>query len=236
MQLATQFIDPLFHSFYYMQCVTSSILLRDVLLIILLHRLNIYYLFLEKMNTFAEGRYDVTTCPGSQIQSDYENNRTDAWSQIEDLNITKRIISTCAYSSAPQVTTRGRLTVYLFISAKLVQSRRAEGGAPSTLGRTPSAATTSSAASGASRSMPPSSRGPAPPSFVKKAPPPPPGQQAAPPPPYSASSNGVNTAATKRPPPPPPLKPKPEPVVEYVTALYDFDAQVRIAGFIVIFC
>ncbi|KAH7883953.1 hypothetical protein F5I97DRAFT_1938590 [Phlebopus sp. FC_14] len=185
MRLATQFIDPLFHSFYYMQ-------------------LNIYYLFLEKMNAFAEGRYDVTNCPGSQIQADYENNRTDAWSQIEDLNITKRIIST----------------------SKLVQSRRADGSLPgASIGRTPSAATTSSASS-ASRSMgPPPSR--APPSFVKKAPPPPPGQLTAPPPPYSASSNGVSAAATKRPPPPPPLKPKPkpEPVVEYVTALYDFDAQ-----------
>jgi len=34
-------------------------------------------------------------------------------------------------------------------------------------------------------------------------------------------------AATKRAPPPPPIKPKPkmEPPKEYVTALYDFDAQ-----------
>ncbi|KIJ68786.1 hypothetical protein HYDPIDRAFT_107035 [Hydnomerulius pinastri MD-312] len=187
MQLSTQFIDPLFHSFYYMQ-------------------LNIYYLFLEKMHSFAEGRYDVTNCPGSQIQSDYENNRTDAWSQIEDLNITKRILST----------------------VKLVQTRRAEGGGPSgsSIGRSPSAATTSSVSS---RSMPPSSRVPAPaaPSFIKKAPPPQPGQQAAPPPPYTAVSNGASAAAMKRPPPPPPLKPKPqpEPAVEYVTALYDFDAQ-----------
>jgi amphiphysin len=188
MQLTTQFIDPLFHSFYYMQ-------------------LNIYYLFLEKLNSFAEGRYNVTNCPGSQIQADYENNRTDAWSQIEDLNITKRMIST----------------------TKFVQSKRTEGGGfGSSLGRSPSAATTTSAASSASRSMPPSTH--AAPSFVKKAPPPPPpppGQHAAPPPPYSATHNGATIAPTKRPPPPPPLKPKPkpEPVVEYVTALYDFDAQ-----------
>jgi hypothetical protein len=47
------------------------------------------------MNSFAEGRYDVTNVPGAQIQADYEEKRTDAWSQIEDLNITKRIISTC---------------------------------------------------------------------------------------------------------------------------------------------
>ncbi|KIJ21433.1 hypothetical protein PAXINDRAFT_64064 [Paxillus involutus ATCC 200175] len=188
MQLATQFIDPLFHSLYYMQ-------------------LNIYYLFLEKMHSFAEGRYDVTNCPGSQIQSDYENNRSDAWSQIEDLNITKRFIST----------------------SKFVQAKRAEGSSPgSSVGRTPSMVTTSSAASSASRPMPPGAR--AAPSFVKKPPPPPPGQHLAPPPPYSAEINGVTAAAaTKRPPPPPPLKPKPkpEPVVEYVTALYDFDAQAE---------
>ncbi|KIK99910.1 hypothetical protein PAXRUDRAFT_822182 [Paxillus rubicundulus Ve08.2h10] len=186
MQLATRFIDPLFHSLYYMQ-------------------LNIYYLFLDKMHSFAEGRYDVTNCPGSQIQSDYENNRSDAWSQIEDLNITKRFIST----------------------SKFVQAKRAEPG--SSIGRTPSMVTTSSAASSASRPLPPGSR--AAPSFVKKPPPPPPGQHIAPPPPYSATINGATAAAaaTKRPPPPPPLKPKPkpEPVVEYVTALYDFDAQAE---------
>ncbi|KAN0100940.1 hypothetical protein V8E55_000924 [Tylopilus felleus] len=193
MQLATHFIDPLFHSYYYMQ-------------------LNIYYLFLEKMNSFAEGKYNVTNCSGSQIQSDYENRRTDAWSQIEGLGITKRIIST----------------------SKLVQAKRAEAGVGAPIGRTPSTATSSSATSYTSRVMPAPAYGS--PSFVKKPPPPPPpppGQLTAPPPPYSASDHGNSavaaaaTAATKRPPPPPPLKPKPkpEPVVEYVTALYDFDAQ-----------
>ncbi|KAG8220133.1 hypothetical protein J3R82DRAFT_1154 [Butyriboletus roseoflavus] len=186
MQLASQFIDPLFHSFYYMQ-------------------LNIYYLFLEKMNSFAEGRYDVTNGSASQIHSDYENKRTDAWSQIEDLGIAKRIVST----------------------SKLVQAKRAESSVGAPIGRSVSATTASSSASFASRPMPPPSYGSGS-SFVKKPPPPPPGQSIAPPPPYSASNNGNGAAAaTKRPPPPPPLKPKPkpEPVVEYVTALYDFDAQ-----------
>ena len=58
-------------------------------------RLNIYYLFLEKINSCAEGKYNVTNGPASEIQSNYENKRTDAWSQIEDLGITKRIVSTC---------------------------------------------------------------------------------------------------------------------------------------------
>lgn len=93
MQLATHFIDPLFHSYYYMQCV--YLLINRDPKCDYFFRLNIYYLFLEKMNSFAEGKYNVTNCSGSQIQSDYENRRTDAWSQIEGLGITKRIISTC---------------------------------------------------------------------------------------------------------------------------------------------
>ncbi len=55
---ATQFIDPLFHSFYYMQ-------------------LNIFYLILEKMNGFAENRFEVSI-PAAQIESDYETHRSDA--------------------------------------------------------------------------------------------------------------------------------------------------------------
>jgi amphiphysin len=48
------------------------------------------------MNGFAEEtKYDVTNVPGSQIAQDYEGKRTDAWSNIEELNITKRIISVC---------------------------------------------------------------------------------------------------------------------------------------------
>ncbi|EGN92669.1 hypothetical protein SERLA73DRAFT_116945 [Serpula lacrymans var. lacrymans S7.3] len=195
MQMATQFIDPLFHSFFYMQ-------------------LNVYYVFLEKMHGFAEGRYDVTNVPGAQILADYEEHRTDAWSQIEDLNITKRIIST----------------------SKFVQANRSAGlgvgGPGSSLGRSASAATTSSVSS-TSRNVPPPSRTPSS-TFSKKAPPPPPApggqhQFLAPPPPYTPSGGNASSAgaaaAVKRPAPPPPLKPKPKPEAEYVTALYDFDAQ-----------
>lgn len=115
------------------------------------------------------------------------------------------------------------------LPAKFVQANRAPGGNSLTvgpsIGRSPSV---TSAGSGSSRSMPPSRAAPTS-SFIKKPPPAPPGQTPAPPPPYSAASNDSG-AATKRPPPPPPVKPKPkpEPAVEYVTALYDFDAQVCI--------
>ncbi|KAJ7139521.1 hypothetical protein C8R44DRAFT_764687 [Mycena epipterygia] len=184
MTLSTQFIDPLFSSFYYMQ-------------------LNIFYLILEKMNGFAEEtKYDISNVPGSQIASDYEQKRTDAWSTIEDLNISKRIISV----------------------SKMVQANRSQNGG-SSLGRSTTSAST---ASSTSRTPPP---GRAPSNSFKKTPPPIPGSQApAPPPPYTPSGGGAAAAAaTKRaPPPPPPLKPKPKPAglkIQYVVALYDFAAQ-----------
>lgn len=63
------------------------------------HRLNIYYLILEKMNSFADSaKYDIASMPGSQIQQSYEEGRTDAWYVIENMNIVKRIVSVCAYT------------------------------------------------------------------------------------------------------------------------------------------
>lgn len=172
MVLATKFIDPLFHSFYYMQ-------------------LNVYYVLLEKLTAFAEGKYDVSL-PGNEIAADYESKRTDAFAKIEDLNITSRIVST----------------------SKMIQSRRNTSGA-SSLSRTSSTATT--------------------PTSTYKKPPPPPSSLAsssadAPPPPYpggAGAMNGSGLGAKKAPPPPPPMKPKPKanPAVQYVVALYDFEAQ-----------
>ncbi|KAJ6501474.1 hypothetical protein C8R47DRAFT_228170 [Mycena vitilis] len=188
MQLSTQFIDPLFSSFFYMQ-------------------LNIFYLILEKMNGFAEeNKYDITNVPGSQIAADYEEKRTDAWSTIEEMSITKRIISV----------------------SRMVQANRAQnGGSQASLGR--SATTSSTRSVTPSRTTPPPSRTPS--TAFKKTPPPIPGSSApAPPPPYTPSSGASAAAATKRaPPPPPPLKPKPKlaPKIQYVVALYDFAAQAE---------
>jgi amphiphysin len=59
-------------------------------------RLNVYYLLLEKMHSFAdENKWDISNVPGSQIAQEYEEKRTDAWAQIEDLSIVKRIVSVC---------------------------------------------------------------------------------------------------------------------------------------------
>lgn len=49
---------------------------------------------LEKIHSFGdESKYDVASAPGGQIQADYEEKRTDAWSQIEELGVVKRIVS-----------------------------------------------------------------------------------------------------------------------------------------------
>lgn len=168
-------------------------------------------MLLEKLNGFAEGKYDVHTS-GAQIAEDYEAKRTDAWEVIENMGITKRIVST----------------------AKMMQTQRQISGGSSTLGRSNTTLSTSTASSAGTRGIPPS-RSPVPSSFVKKSPPPPPtfGAPAAPPP-YSAAANASSgsaasvAAATKRaPPPPPPMKPKLQPRVQYVVALYDFVPQAE---------
>ncbi|KAF8633952.1 hypothetical protein AX15_001134 [Amanita polypyramis BW_CC] len=179
--LAAHFIDPLFNSLYYMQ-------------------LNIYYLFLEKMNSFAEDtKYDITNVPGSQIASDYESKRTDAWNHIENMNITKRLVSV----------------------SKVVQAARSQNN----LSR---AASTS--ASPSNSLSPPPSRSYSSSSFKKSPPPPSNASLAAPPPPYTPSEREEDGLPTKRAPPPPPplkLKPKPASSVKYVVALYDFAAQTE---------
>ncbi|KAH9949532.1 BAR-domain-containing protein [Amylocystis lapponica] len=184
--MAAQFIDPLFHSFFYMQ-------------------LNIFYLLLEKLTGFAEGKYDVSV-PGTQIVSDYEEKRSDSFAQIEALNITNRITST----------------------SKLVQSHRANSGNGAVgLGRSATATSTSSAGS---RLAPPmrSPSASSTSSGFKKAPLSPTSATLSAPPPYSptpAPASPVGLA--KKPPPPPPLKPKPKPAASYVVALYDFAAQAE---------
>jgi len=49
---------------------------------------------LEKLSGFTEGKYDVSL-PFHDIGADYEAKRPDALQQIEDMAITKRIVSTC---------------------------------------------------------------------------------------------------------------------------------------------
>ena len=151
MVLATQFIDPLFHSFFYMQ-------------------LNIFYLMLEKLQSFASGKYETTGTP-EEIEAAYHARTTDAMERVDALQITKRIMST----------------------AKLIQTNRQASGtlsAGSSMRRAPSASSTVGSLAGKKAPPPPpgaaSSSFAAPPPYTppaanskvsvigKKAPPPPP--------------------------------------------------------------
>lgn len=51
-------------------------------------------MLLEKLNTFVDGKYDVTVSP-AQIVEEYEQKRGDSAEQIEALAITQKFISTC---------------------------------------------------------------------------------------------------------------------------------------------
>jgi len=193
MMLATRFIDPLFHSFYYMQ-------------------LNIYYMILDKISQFSEGKYTIDV-PAAQISADFEEKRGDSAAVIEALGVTQRFIST----------------------SKIVSQHRSASTGTSTIGRSTSTASTTSALSKKAPPPPPPSYGSSKAFANKNSEYSAPAPQVAAPPPYTVSptaaaigasaSASAAAAATKRaPPPPPPLKPKPEPA-SYVVALYDFTAQ-----------
>ena len=91
--MATRFIDPLFHSFYYMQYVhlNWALLHAD-------HRLNVYYIMLEKVQSFGDGKYDFTR---TDIENIYFEQRGEAGEQLEEMSITKSMASTgklCAWT------------------------------------------------------------------------------------------------------------------------------------------
>lgn len=202
MTLSTQFIDPLFHSFFYMQCVPRS---APPAPLTRARRLNIFYLMMEKLQGFTDGKFN-TAMSGNEIAAEYEQKRGDVVERVEALSVTHRILSTSRMMQ--QQRSNSTLTA------------PSAGGGGGGVSRSTSMASSTSA----------SSRTP-PGSGFKKAPPPPPGaHQSAAPPPYSPPQNGAAasslTAATKRAPPPPPgPKPKPKPEIKYVVALYDFVAQ-----------
>ena len=121
-------------------------------------RLNVYYLMLEKVQSFADGKYDLNR---NDIEDIYLEQRGDAAERIEELQITKRIVST----------------------AKLLQQARQSSG--SGIGRSSSIASKSTLdrkTSTSSYSSPTSRTVAAPPPYtstassgsIKKAPPPPP--------------------------------------------------------------
>lgn len=54
-------------------------------------RLNVYYIMLEKVQSFADGKYDLNR---KDIENIYLEQRGDAAEQLEEMNITKRQVST----------------------------------------------------------------------------------------------------------------------------------------------
>ena len=97
MTLATRFIDPLFHSFYYMQYVTNTPIPFFSSSMVFSCRLNIFYMILEKIGQFSEGKYTVDVSP-AQIALEYEEKRGDSAEVIEALSIIQRFVSTGMYT------------------------------------------------------------------------------------------------------------------------------------------
>ena len=58
---------------------------------VLTSRLNVYYIMLEKVQSFADGKYDLNR---KDIENIYLEQRGDAAEQLEEMNITKRQVST----------------------------------------------------------------------------------------------------------------------------------------------
>lgn len=69
-EMAVRLMTPLFHSFYYMQ-------------------LNVFYLTLDKMQTFADGKYDISAAAVARVEDDYVAQLNDAAERLEALTIRK---------------------------------------------------------------------------------------------------------------------------------------------------
>lgn len=137
------------------------------------------------------------------VENIYLEQRGDAAEQIEELQIVKRMVST----------------------AKMLQTHRQASGS-GTIGRQSSLASRTSgldrktSVAGSFDSKKAEATSYAPPSRTVAAPPP-----------YTSTPSSASITK-KAPPPPPPLKPKPSyNSAQYATALFDYEAQVRLLIF-----
>jgi amphiphysin len=167
---------------------------------------------LEKLQTFTEGRYDLSR---TDLDNIYDEQLGDVGSTLEALPVVQRQVSTAklmAQAGGPGGLGRAGSTAGSSIG-RTASTSSYGAGAKAPLGRQTST-------SSVGKTMPPPVRGTggaavAPPAYT---------------PPPAGSDVGANPAGAKRaPPPPPPLKPKPSygaaPAVKYVVALFDFEAQ-----------
>ncbi|TXT09003.1 hypothetical protein VHUM_02477 [Vanrija humicola] len=130
LRMATQFVDPLFHSFYYMQ-------------------LNVYYIMLEKLQSFTDGKYDLER---RDIENVYFEQRGDAGEQLDELGITKRLVTTAKLLQQSRGTPASSRTVSSSSKADLA---RKESSAGSYASRNVSAPPPYSASSTVGKKAPP---------------------------------------------------------------------------------
>lgn len=75
--MASRFMTPLFHSFYYMQ-------------------LNVFYLTMERLQSFAQGKYDLTNNSIAVVEDTYMAQLTDAAERLDALTIRKGAVPSAA--------------------------------------------------------------------------------------------------------------------------------------------
>ena len=157
------------------------------------YRLNVYYIMLEKLQSYADGKYDLSR---KDIENIYLEQRGDAAERLDELTITKRMVST----------------------AKMLQTHRSASG--STVGRSGSFA---SGKSGLDRKTSNSAYGKKAEEAAVYSPP---SRIVAAPPPYTSTSSSGSVAKKAPPPPPPLKPKPSYNAVKYATAIFDFEAQV----------
>lgn len=164
---------------------------------------------LEKMQAFATSTYGADALATDGLETMHYERMGDVPERIEALSITKRFTSTGSspHSARPPSLTDSRLDD----AAKFMSQHRANSGSETgSLHRASSTYSSSSLGRSGTSS-----------SFAR------PGASDAAPPAYSPPAVSPGLAGKRPPPPPPPGRPGAAAKKEYVTALYDYTAQVR---------
>lgn len=177
-ELASSFMTPLFHSFYYMQ-------------------LNVFYLTMERLQSFAQGKYDLTNNSIAVVEDNYMAQLTDASERLEALTIRRGAVPSAKILAENRRSSGGPLSP----SGSRIGSGLG-AGAPS---RTGSVLSTSSRNSAGGAGLPPPAYGAS----------------------TSSAAAAAATMKRPPPPPPIKPKPGMSPPRNYVVALYDYAATAE---------
>lgn len=120
-ELASAFVTPLFHSFYYMQ-------------------LNVFYLTMERLQSFAQGKYDLTNNSIQLVEDTYMSQLTDAADRLENLTIRRGAVPSA------KILAQGRSNAGGGLSPSGSRLSGLSAGAPSRTGSILSSHSTSAAA------------------------------------------------------------------------------------------